>query len=168
MCCGVEPRPSAAHWPIGRSLPMANDNNNIKATWELSLSGALGPQPSAASHTRAYMVHDTFPHLDSQPGSPDLKLALSVAPRASDLADSDRPTSRNKLQRGAWLSFHSRHRDRKQLGTRPSGRRPEAAGRTRFHGQTFGQSVVRCVRYRSRVPCLCCVCGRSKLRQAAA
>lgn len=123
-----------------------NDNNNIKATWELSLSGALGPQPSAASHTYAYMVHDTFPHLDSQPGSPDLKLALSVAPRASDLADSDRPTSRNKLQRSAWLSFHSRHRDQKQLGTCrwPSSK---AAGRTRSHGQTFESSVVRCARY---------------------
>lgn len=100
--------------PIGQlGTHAANDNNNIKATWELSLSGALGPQPSAASHTYAYMVHDTFPHLDSQPGSPDLKLALSVAPRASDLTDSDRPTSRNKLRRGAWHSFHSRHRDRK-------------------------------------------------------
>lgn len=104
--------------PIGQlATHAANDNNNIKATaWELSLSGGLGPQPPAASHTRAYMVHDTFLHLDSQPGSPDLKLALSVAPRASDLTDSDRPTSRNKLRKDAWLSFHNRHRDLKKPG----------------------------------------------------
>lgn len=91
-CHAVEPWP-AAHWPIDHSSRRPMIIITTRPPGSSPCPG--GAQPSAASHTYAYMVHDTFPHLDSQPGSPDLKLALSVAPRASDLTDSDRPTSRN-------------------------------------------------------------------------